>query len=214
MPGPGYSSDDHRLTANVAKRHTIDGNKEVLMKTPRQTLPHPPASSRGTGKEKSAALAAPAKAGKIAGRPKPAMVSKSPAAPSARGASLGLAFNSTEDIIKTVQKGLDIASFNNLCRSFAVSENELAETVRIKFRTFARRKLSGRFQSEESEKIVRVGNLFDMAVRVLGSIDEARAWFKAPKKALNYSTPLEYAGTEVGAREVENLIGRIEYGVF
>jgi uncharacterized protein (DUF2384 family) len=26
--------------------------------------------------------------------------------------------------------------------------------------------------------------------------------------------PLDYAETEIGAREVENLLGRIEYGVY
>jgi len=31
---------------------------------------------------------------------------------------------------------------------------------------------------------------------------------------LGGETPLEYAETEVGAREVEDLLGRIEYGVY
>ena len=31
---------------------------------------------------------------------------------------------------------------------------------------------------------------------------------------LGGAIPLEYAETEVGAREVENLLGRIEYGVY
>ena len=47
-----------------------------------------------------------------------------------------------------------------------------------------------------------------------GDQERARAWFKEPKKALGMKTPLQYADTEPGAREVENLLGRLEYGVF
>jgi uncharacterized protein (DUF2384 family) len=32
--------------------------------------------------------------------------------------------------------------------------------------------------------------------------------------ALGWRTPIDFAQTEPGAREVENLIGRIEHGVF
>ena len=35
-----------------------------------------------------------------------------------------------------------------------------------------------------------------------------------PVKALGMKTPLQYAATESGAREVENLLGRLEHGVF
>jgi putative toxin-antitoxin system antitoxin component (TIGR02293 family) len=41
-----------------------------------------------------------------------------------------------------------------------------------------------------------------------------RQWFKMPAKALGGKTPLEYADTEPGTQEVEDLLVRIEYGVF
>jgi len=39
-------------------------------------------------------------------------------------------------------------------------------------------------------------------------------WLTSPKKALNRQTPLLYARTELGAREVEDLIGRLDQGIF
>jgi putative toxin-antitoxin system antitoxin component (TIGR02293 family) len=39
-------------------------------------------------------------------------------------------------------------------------------------------------------------------------------WLKSPQKALGGKTPLEYSDTEPGAREVEDLLGRLEHGVF
>jgi putative toxin-antitoxin system antitoxin component (TIGR02293 family) len=47
-----------------------------------------------------------------------------------------------------------------------------------------------------------------------GDAGAARSWFSAPAPALANRTPLEVSSTDVGAREVENLIGRLEHGVF
>ena len=61
---------------------------------------------------------------------------------------------------------------------------------------------------------MRISNLYDRAIEVLGDQERAEAWFKEPKKALGMKTPLQYADTDSGVREVENLLGRLEYGVF
>lgn len=42
----------------------------------------------------------------------------------------------------------------------------------------------------------------------------ARAWLSTPAPALANRTPVEVAATDVGAREVESLIDRLEHGVF
>ena len=52
------------------------------------------------------------------------------------------------------------------------------------------------------------------AVEVMESEEHARQWLASPQVGLGGEVPLEYAETEVGAREVEDLLGRIEYGVY
>jgi len=42
----------------------------------------------------------------------------------------------------------------------------------------------------------------------------ARRWLSSPQRGLGGAVPLDYAETEIGAREVEDLLGRIEYGVY
>lgn len=44
-------------------------------------------------------------------------------------------------------------------------------------------------------------------------LEAAKQWLNAPQVGLGGAVPLDYAKTEVGAHEVENLLGRIEYGV-
>jgi putative toxin-antitoxin system antitoxin component (TIGR02293 family) len=53
-----------------------------------------------------------------------------------------------------------------------------------------------------------------MAASVMESLDDGRRWLNSPQVGLGGAIPLEYAETEVGAREVEHLLGRIEYGVY
>jgi uncharacterized protein (DUF2384 family) len=36
----------------------------------------------------------------------------------------------------------------------------------------------------------------------------------SPQPALGGATPIEVAQTELGSREIENLVGRIEHGVY
>ena len=52
------------------------------------------------------------------------------------------------------------------------------------------------------------------AIEALESEAKARCWLTSPQLGLGGAVPLEYAGTEVGAREVEELLGRIAYGVY
>jgi putative toxin-antitoxin system antitoxin component (TIGR02293 family) len=68
---------------------------------------------------------------------------------------------------------------------------------------------------DESERLLRISSIFEKAVELFnGDVPEAVTWLRRPRRALANHTPLAYSGTELGAREVENLIGQLEYGVF
>jgi putative toxin-antitoxin system antitoxin component (TIGR02293 family) len=80
--------------------------------------------------------------------------------------------------------------------------------------TLHRRMAGGRLRSTESDRVVRFALLMGKAVEVLESEESARQWLTSPQFGLGGAVPLDYARTEVGAREVEDLLGRIEYGVY
>jgi len=87
--------------------------------------------------------------------------------------------------------------------------------VTISKRTLTRRKQEGRLSAAESEKIVRIGKLFDKAVQVFDNNEAfAAQWFKLPVRGLGGKTRLEMADTEVGSQEVYALLIRVEHGVF
>lgn len=130
------------------------------------------------------------------------------------GASLGLRLPDTDSVIERLKEGLTMSSFGHLSQAIEISPIKLAAITGIAQRTLARRKREGRLQPVESERVFRLANLFDKAVEVFGDVQQARQWFKTPLKALRGKSPLEYSDTEIGAREVEDLLGRLEHGVF
>ena len=51
-----------------------------------------------------------------------------------------------------------------------------------------------------------------LAKHYFGDGPKATRWLRRPNRALGGSTPLELVDTELGARTVENVLGRIAYG--
>jgi putative toxin-antitoxin system antitoxin component (TIGR02293 family) len=123
------------------------------------------------------------------GKPLPAMGARKPAVPAA-----GLAFG----------------EFEALRRQLDLSLDELSARLGLSRATIEQRKASGRLTTEESGKVVSFARLLGHAVHLFGGLDEARQWLKAPQRGLHGAVPLEYAQTEFGAREVENLLTQLD----
>ena len=118
----------------------------------------------------------------------------------------------TFEVIRyTLNRGLSRNAFERLKQLTQVSNENLGRVISVPTRTLARRK---KFKPDESERILRVASAFQKTLEVFGDLGKARRWFSAPKRALGEKTPLEFCDTELGAQEVEHLLGRIEHGVF
>ena len=130
------------------------------------------------------------------------------------GASIGLQPQSSVKLIAKIKEGLSVKAFNRLCKNLDISEKALTKTLHIAISTLARRKKSGRMTFEESERLYRIARLYDRAAEVFGDKKMGRKWLKDPAWALGDIPPLEFAETELGAQEVDDLLGRIEHGVF
>lgn len=131
------------------------------------------------------------------------------------GASLGLADSSTTQLIQQIERGFSFDALERFVANTGVSLFVLGSIIGIPDRTLARRRSAGRLASGESERLLRIANVFEKAVAMFdGDAESAGNWLTTPKKALGGETPLLYSRTELGAREVENLIGRVEHGVF
>ena len=118
------------------------------------------------------------------------------------------------NLIKAIQAGLPVGELIQLQSSLAIPMERLVPLLGISKPTFHRRKIEGKLEPGESDRVVRFARLLGKAIEVLESEENARLWLTSPQFGLGGAVPLDYARTEVGAREVEDLLGRIEYGVY
>jgi putative toxin-antitoxin system antitoxin component (TIGR02293 family) len=119
----------------------------------------------------------------------------------------------TPSLITLCKSGFSTKTFNEVANCLQVPDVRLADIIHIPKTTLTRRKREGRFSFEESERLYRIVRLYNFATRVLGTSENAREWLRTPSGDFEDKTPLEYAETEIGAREVEAVLDRIADGV-
>lgn len=120
----------------------------------------------------------------------------------------------THELIAAIEAGLPARDMEMLQEALGVGVETLAALLGISKATLHRRKGTAKLGRAESERIVRYARLMGIATGVLESAEDASEWLKRPQHGLGGAIPLEYAQTELGAREVEDLLGRIEHGVY
>jgi putative toxin-antitoxin system antitoxin component (TIGR02293 family) len=131
------------------------------------------------------------------------------------GRTLGMEADDSLQIVRQVRAGFPFSRLAKFQKSTELPWETIARFVAIPQRTLTRRQSQGRLLPDESDRIWRASTVFDLAVDLFeGDAAAARQWLLAPQAGLGGEIPLEFASTGVGAREVENLIGRLEYGVF
>src|SRR6478672_5718202 len=116
--------------------------------------------------------------------------------------------------IGRIHAGLSFRAVRNLQNALDLPLEKIAAFLGMSRATLHRRKAQGKIARNESEKLVRYQRLFKKAEAVFGNSNAAREWLIHRQPGLGNVKPVDFAKTELGAREVEALLGRIEYGVY
>ena len=128
---------------------------------------------------------------------------------------LGLDILEGRDIMHVAERGIPYGTFESLRDNTDFSVEDTMRLTGIPRRTLTRRKREGRFPPDESDRLLRAARVFGRAVELFGGdSDAAAAWLSVAQPALGGRVPLDLAASDVGAREVERVIGRLEHGVF
>jgi putative toxin-antitoxin system antitoxin component (TIGR02293 family) len=128
--------------------------------------------------------------------------------------AIAIQAENTDQLISQLKQGLSTDAFDMLKERLNITDNALSRIVQIPQRTLNRRREKGRLRTDESERVLRLAQVYDMAFQVFGTREKAESWLKKPARGLGGKIPLEYADTDLGAHEVINLLGRIDHGVF
>jgi len=132
----------------------------------------------------------------------------------ATGWSIGQEYAADLDaLIARIEAGFTADSVEALRGRLGLSVEEMAGLLGMSARTLGRRLEGGKLTAEESDRLYRYARLFERAVEVLGSEEKARRWLKSEQWALGSRVPLNIARYGPGAREITDLLGRIEHGI-
>ena len=119
-----------------------------------------------------------------------------------------------DQLRETLRAGLPYASLEALASRFDVTQEDIVVLLHLPARTLARRKKEKRLRADESDRLFRLGRIAALAEEVLGSRVKAATWLHQPNRALGNETPLRHLDTDLGARQVEDLLLRIAHGVY
>ncbi len=101
-------------------------------------------------------------------------------------------------------------------RVTTLRQDEVANAVGISVRTIQRlaEAPSALLTKEQSGCTWKFAEVLSKATDVMGSREDAERWLKTPALALEQRRPIDLLTTVAGTELVEQLLGRLEYGVY
>jgi putative toxin-antitoxin system antitoxin component (TIGR02293 family) len=125
--------------------------------------------------------------------------------------TLGASVTSDSDLARLVHRGLRLKVLERV-QSAGFSRQEIEQFV-IPARTLQHRRAKAEPLSvEESDRLVRLTRIQAVAEDVFGDVDKANTWLRAPLGLLDSQSPLEIARTDAGARIIEQMLAKIDWG--
>lgn len=119
----------------------------------------------------------------------------------------------TAELAAAVEAGLPRASLDIVVRRVA---GEGAQATQLKYRIVPKTTLqrrSGRLSLEESERLERLARLTALAEQVWERPDLAHEFMVSHQPQLGGERPVDLVRTELGVRQVEDLLWSLEYSL-
>lgn len=118
-----------------------------------------------------------------------------------------------DELRDRIKQGLPYRSFESVRERLQLTVPEASTVLRMPARTLARRKQARRLDADESDRLYRLARVAAHAMAVFGAEDKVAAWLRRPNRALNGEMPVRLLDTDLGVRQVEDVLGRLEYGL-
>jgi putative toxin-antitoxin system antitoxin component (TIGR02293 family) len=119
------------------------------------------------------------------------------------------------ELARLVAEGIPIEVLSDVIEQGVLTRDEVTRLI-VPRRTLAHRKRRGEHLSlDESDRLARVLHVHEVARGTFdGDVDKVSTWLRTPNRALAGEVPLAMVVTSAGARLVEDVLLRIEHGVF
>ncbi len=122
--------------------------------------------------------------------------------------------HSPQQSINKSREGIDKIRATKLAEMLNLSIAEICAILHISERTWQRYNFNDKLSPEASEKIIMLANLAKHGEAVFESLKGFNKWLKSNPEILNRETPLSYLDTAFGFQHIDNILGRIEHGIY
>lgn len=115
---------------------------------------------------------------------------------------------------RDIAQGVPLRALEDFSIYSGIPLKDLLEVI-IPARTLKhRRQRREPLNLDESDRLARVARLYTLALKVFGDADKARRWLTKPKERFQERSPVEMMRTELGGRQIEEMLYQIDEGVF
>ncbi len=131
----------------------------------------------------------------------------------AKAAPQARAFAKKIDPVLVIRKGLPASTGRTVIRKFKLDDKRAEKIFGFSIRTLSRRQTSGALSPVQSDRVYRFARVAAHAEEVFGSDEKSKDWLLSHNRALGQS-PVDLLDTDAGTEAVEEVLYRIEHGIF
>ncbi len=117
-------------------------------------------------------------------------------------------------VIRTARAGIKTGYFLELGARMGFSMQELATVLNVSLRTLQRYDADQVLDADQSAKVISLELLNGHGIEVFGDQHSFNEWLRIPVAELDDKSPLSYLDTPFGFMVLEQILGRIEHGIF
>lgn len=121
------------------------------------------------------------------------------------------------NVVARVRAGVPVAEAAEIMRTWAVAESDFADVLGVsehEWRQAQSARIDRALTPVESDRLMRVVQVFTHASSIFENEREAVAWFSMPNPALSGQPPMAWLDTDAGVHHVNDVLTRLEFGVY
>lgn len=117
------------------------------------------------------------------------------------------------DFVELSRKGISMKVLKKIQEFTSLSSKEIAQILPVSERQLVRYSKDHILRKDISAHLIQIVKLFDKGYDVF-SEDKFQRWIRSAIIVLNDKRPIDFMDTPIGINMLEDILGRIEHGVY
>lgn len=111
-------------------------------------------------------------------------------------------------------KGISKSDFLTIVASTGMNLTQFSSLLPVSKRTIEKTKDQELLSPVVSDRVLQIASLYQFGSNVFGNTQKFQEWLQSSLIALGGKTPLEFINNDTGISMINDLLGRIEHGVY